>query len=199
MATDRLNNIKKQVVEENYMEPPEPSEMKGMRPSIVSSKNAHMEKPSKEDMGTQESQERSYDESNPEEGNTESYEAPQPMTSQPMPSGRVDVETFQEIAESIINEKWQELVSSMGNIAIWKEKVHTDILSIKQELVRVEDRFENLQRAILGRVEDYHKTISDVSVDIKALEQVFEKILQPLTTNIKELNRITDDLKGKKK
>ena len=61
----------------------------------------------------------------------------------------------------------------------------------------MEERFENLQKAILGRVEDYNRTISTVGTEMKALEGVLERILQPLVSNIKELSRITEDLKKK--
>ena len=42
---------------------------------------------------------------------------------QPYPQATTsdDSSRIQEIAEAIINEKWQELLSSVGNIAVWKE------------------------------------------------------------------------------
>ncbi len=192
---DRLNEIKKQVVNENSMEPPTPSNVEGMKQSIVEQEQPEVQKEAAPVAA-------------PVENNAANVTAPEVMPPtpgqgvamppvQPQPIQN-NVEMFQELAESIINEKWEELISSVGNITLWKEKVQTDILSIKQELIRVEDRFENLQKAILGRVEDYHRTISDVGGDIKALEQVFEKILQPLTSNIKELGKITDTLKKRK-
>lgn len=188
----RLNEIKKQVESEEIMNPPSPSGMSGMRPSIIQS-------------GDQEEFSDTPDESTSEEG--EEYESEpidvgmENINSQPnryQPNNQIDLEKFQLLAENIIHEKWEELISSVGNITLWKEKMSSDIISMKQEIIRIEERFENLQKAILGRVEEYHKTISDVGTDVKALEQVFEKILQPLTSNIKELNRITEDLKKRK-
>lgn len=103
-----------------------------------------------------------------------------------------------EIAEAIINEKWQELLSSVGNIAVWKEKVDTNILSMKQEIVRINDRFDNLQNAVLGKVKEYDVDMKNVNTEMKALEKVFERIIEPLTSNVKELNRITKELKDMK-
>ena len=89
-------------------------------------------------------------------------------------------------------------MASVGNLAIWKEKMQGDIRAVKQELLRVEERFENLQKAVLGRVEEYHKAITTVSTDVKALEKVLQRILDPLTKNIKELSKVTEKLKEKK-
>lgn len=106
-----------------------------------------------------------------------------------------DSDRVHEVAEAIINEKWQELLSSVGNIAVWKEKVDTNILSIKQEIVRINERFDNLQNAVLGKVKEYDVDMKNVHTEMKALEKVFEKIIEPLTSNVKELNKITKELK----
>lgn len=176
---NEFDEIKEEVGDE-MLEAPAPSRTSGMRPSVIS-------RPMQQEI--------------PEEQEFQpSMEMPQPITPAPAVSGvsgRANIETIEQIAESIVNEKWEDLMSSVGNIAIWKEKIQTDIRSIKQELIRVEERFENLQKAILGRVEEYHKTISTVGTEMKALEGVLERILQPLVSNIKELSRITEDLKKK--
>jgi len=108
-----------------------------------------------------------------------------------------NIDEIEELVESIINEKWRSLIENFGDMGIWKERARTEISSIKQELIRLENRFENLQRAIIGRITTYDENIREVGSEIKALEKVFEKIINPLTTNIKELDRITKQLKTK--
>ncbi|MBI2106819.1 hypothetical protein HYT57_02435 [Candidatus Woesearchaeota archaeon] len=104
-------------------------------------------------------------------------------------------EEIQEIAESIIEERWQEFMARAGNFELWKERTDREMVSIKQELIRTQDRFNNLQKAVLGKVSEYNENILNISTEMKALEKVFEKILDPLVTNIKELERITNKLK----
>ena len=111
---------------------------------------------------------------------------------------QIDMDRVHEIIEAIVSEKWEEVMGSVGNLAVWKEKVNNDITSIKQELVRLEERFEQLQGAVIGRVKDYDEGMKGIHTEMKALEKVFERILEPLTSNIKELNRITQDLKKSK-
>jgi len=104
---------------------------------------------------------------------------------------------IQEITESVVEEKWDELMDKVGDLRLWKEKINSDMTSIKQEILRTQNRFENLQAAVLGKVHDYNENIININNEMKALEKVFEKILQPLTENVKELSKITDKLKKK--
>ena len=83
----------------------------------------------------------------------------------------------------------------MGDLNVWKEKVRTDILSVKQELIRMDNKIESLQKIILGKVRDYDAHITEVGTDIKALEKVLQNVITPLSSNVKELSKITERLK----
>ncbi len=135
-------------------------------------------------------------------------ETPEPRSSQtsfeqPMPSaprgGSMDEERIHEIAEAVLNEKWDEFMSQTGNIILWKDRVNNEIISMKQEIIRVSQRVENLQNAIIGKVKEYGDDMKNIHTEMRALEKVFEKILEPLTDNIKELSKITEDLKLRRK
>ncbi|MBI4448281.1 hypothetical protein HY643_04835 [Candidatus Woesearchaeota archaeon] len=112
---------------------------------------------------------------------------------QPSPFGNL-----QSLVEEIVEEKWSELMVNVGDINVWKAKMVDDVESVKQEVVRMQSRFENMQSAVLGKVKEYNEGIKDIGVEMKALERVFEKIIEPLTMNVKELSRITEELRGKK-
>tara|TARA_Y100000034_G_scaffold133857_1_gene200681 strand:- start:7656 stop:8297 length:642 start_codon:yes stop_codon:yes gene_type:complete len=106
---------------------------------------------------------------------------------------------IQEVAESIVDEKWQELTAKLGDFNMWKDRVENEITAVKQEVIRTQSNFANLQRAVFGKVSEYNENISGLNTEMKALEKVFEKIMQPLTSNVKELGKITQKLKGKSK
>jgi len=108
-------------------------------------------------------------------------------------------ERIHEISEAIVNEKWEEFISKIGDLPIWKERVNSNIIGIKQELIRTQERFDNLEKAVLGKVGEYGKGIEEIHTEMKALEKVFEKILEPLVSNVKELDRITEKMKSMKK
>ncbi len=109
--------------------------------------------------------------------------------------GRDTEDMIERIAESIIDEKWQKIVESVGDLNVWKERIRTDILSVKQELVRLDNKVESLQKIILGKVRDYDQHITEVGTDIKALEKVLQNVITPLSSNVKELGKITERLK----
>jgi len=115
---------------------------------------------------------------------------------QPLQQPRYNYDDVQEIVESVVEEKWQTLISGIGDLAIWKSKTEDDLSSVKQEILRVEERIDNLQRSVLGKVDEYNKNISKVNTEVQALEKVFQKIMEPFTQNVKELSRLTKDLKA---
>lgn len=145
-----------------------------------------------------------------EEGTPENLveEAPEPESNEmnlsnykqsySQPSLDLSSNQIQEIVESIVEEKWEDLISKVGDINLWKENVNNDIESIKQEVLRVQERFNNLQNILIGKVTEYNKGVIELNSEMKALEQVMQKIIEPLTMNVKELGRITADLKKKK-
>jgi len=128
-----------------------------------------------------------------------SQQGPQQKMGQPsqISPQRQTIEQIEEIAESIIDEKWDELMADVGDITIWKEKTTDEIEAIKQEVIRLRNSFENLQVGVIGKVNEYNKNIGNVSAEMKALTQLFQKIIEPLTSNVKELGRITQAMKKK--
>lgn len=122
--------------------------------------------------------------------------------SQPLPQQRIqktNQEEIEALIESIVKEKWDDMVGEIGDLSLWKESVRNDISSLKQGLLRLENRFQSLQQTIIGKVQDYNKSIQEVGSDLNALEDVLKKIITPLSVNVKELNKITEELKKSKK
>src|SRR3989344_1521462 len=105
----------------------------------------------------------------------------------PFPSMNLDIDRVQELAETIVNERWEDLMGKMGNLPVWRERTSVDLAAVKQELLRLESRFEQLQGAVLGRVKEYDEGVRSLHTEMKALEKVFQQILEPLVSNIKEL------------
>ena len=105
----------------------------------------------------------------------------------------------EELIEAVIEEKWQEFMSRLGDMESWKIRTDDDLTSIKQEVIRLGKRFDNLQNSVVQKVGEYSQSIVDINTEIKALEKVFQNIIDPLTSNIKELSRITQDLKKREK
>ncbi len=104
-------------------------------------------------------------------------------------------EDVEELAESIIEEKWQRMTEEFGDLFAWKERTDNDLGAVKQELMRLERRFETLQGAVVGKVKEYGEDVGDVGVEIKALGKLLSNIINPLVDNVKALEDVVKELK----
>lgn len=132
---------------------------------------------------------------NESSGIEDSMMGPPMSSATPQIPQRQNVEQIEEIAEAIVDERIQEFSSTIGDINMWKERVNSEISAIKQEVIRLRNHVENLQTTMIGKVEGYNKSVQSMSIEMKALSSVMEKIMQPLTMNVKELSRITETFK----
>ncbi len=106
--------------------------------------------------------------------------------------GREEVE---EIVETIIQEKWEDLIDDIKKVVKWKQEIETKIAKIEQEIDNLKDNFSSLQKAIFGKINEYDKGITDVGTEIKAMQQVFKKVLPDLTSNVNQLSGIVRKMK----
>ncbi|UZE93789.1 MAG: hypothetical protein IB618_03410 [Candidatus Pacearchaeota archaeon] len=103
---------------------------------------------------------------------------------------------MEELAEEIINEKWQEFMRKAGDIPEFKTNVKSRLKSAEDRTKRLERAFERLQETTLLRVQEQGRDIKALSTEIGALEGAFSKILEPLTTSVKELIELSEEIKG---
>jgi len=121
-----------------------------------------------------------------------------PMQMQPQsmvpPQQNTDSDV-EELIEAIIEEKWQDVEKDISKVLEWKESIDETITSMQNEITRLGKNFDDLHKALLGKVEDYDKNILHVGVQLKAMEQAFSKVLPVFTNNVQELDRITSRMK----
>lgn len=111
----------------------------------------------------------------------------------------VDTEAIEEIAESIINEKWEEARAKISSIAEWKDYTENRLGSMEERNKRVEKALDSLQAALLGKVQQYGQDIKSLNTEMKSIEGAFSKLLSPLSANIQELQKITGKMGQEKK
>lgn len=108
-----------------------------------------------------------------------------------------DLSSAEELIEAIIDEKWNELVKDINKIVEWKNKTENKITSLEQQFNDLKGDFDKLHQAIIGKIGEYDKNILEVGSEIKAMENVFSKVLPVFTENVNELSRITQKMKKK--
>lgn len=137
-------------------------------------------------------------------GQPQSRGGPQMPSDQPtMQSSGMDISQMnsvstEELVEALIDEKWNELVRSLNKIIEWKEKANSKIDKMEQGFLDMQKNFDNLHKAVVGKIGEYDKHILDVGAEIQAMEKVFQKVLPTFTDNVRELSRITDNIKKTK-
>lgn len=109
-----------------------------------------------------------------------------------------DKEAMEELIEEIIDEKWTDFSSNINKIVEWKTKTEARMDSMEEKIEQLQKGFDELHKAILGRIGEYDKHISEIGTDIKAMEKVFQKVLPIFTQNVNELSRLVKSTKKKK-
>ncbi len=115
--------------------------------------------------------------------------------SQGMDSQENLYERIEEIAEGLIDEKWEDLISEVKKIIEWKQKTEETQVKITSDLDKLKEDFKVLHQSVLGKVEEYDKRMQDVGTELKAVGKVFKDVIPVFTENVKELRSITKNSK----
>lgn len=103
-----------------------------------------------------------------------------------------DIETINEIAEQIIYEKTAQLKNQITLLIRFKEEITLEVEKLNERLLKIENILNELQIAILGKIGDYGKDIKNIAKEMHSTQNSFSKILNPLTDNIREMQKITE-------
>lgn len=105
---------------------------------------------------------------------------------------------IEEIAEGIIDEKWDSLIEEVKKIVEWKEGVEGTINHLQSEVQKLNEDFKELHQGVLGKLEDYDTRMGEVGTELKAVGKVFKDVVPEFVENVKELKGITKVVKKKK-
>ncbi len=115
-----------------------------------------------------------------------------------VPAFKPQTGEIEEVVESIIEEKWEEIAKDINRIIGWKNKVEAKLSSIEQDFNNLKEDFDKLHNAVIGKIGEYDRNILTVGAEVKAMEKVFSKVLPVFTENVNELSKITDSIKKRK-
>ncbi len=135
--------------------------------------------------------------------------APQMQQMQQMPAmqqqqygyapAQASTESFEEIAESIVEEKWKDVSKEVAKTTEFKELITSRLDRLEQSVNDIKGDVDTLHKAIISKIGEYDKSLIDVGTELKAMEKVFQKVLPGLTENVSELSRITSKVKAARK
>ena len=78
----------------------------------------------------------------------------------------------------------------MKKILEWKDKSEIRLNQMEGKIKEIGESLNSLHKNLLNKIYDYDRNITDVGVEIKAMEKVFQKVLPSLTENVNKLDRL---------
>lgn len=100
------------------------------------------------------------------------------------------VETINEIATQIVDEKTAQLKKQISLFTGFREEIALEVEKMNERLSKIENTLNQLQTAILRKIGDYGEDIQNIAKEMRLTQDSFSKILNPLTDNIRELQKI---------
>ncbi len=108
------------------------------------------------------------------------------------------LDTIQQVLEQIIEEKWQAAASDIAAIKSGLKSTNSNVDMIDQKIEKLGQRIDGIQNVMLGKTEDYNKTMSDVNIELQAFEKVIDRLVPTISDSIKELRDLVDEMKHTK-
>jgi len=139
-----------------------------------------------------------YSETDGEQTEEQEESAPQQQYSYNYGQKPVNAEYVEEIAEEIINEKWNEFKSSVGDISELKNYIDSRLSNLNERIKKIDINIEKIKSVILEKIQENSRDVKNMSAEMQALQSVFSKVLQPFVSSVRELNEIMDKIKSRK-
>ena len=121
----------------------------------------------------------------------QSFQAPKEI----QPPISIDEERIHQVAEAIIDEKWEELTQDIKKVIEWKENSENRLARIEQQIIDMRLSIDSLTKSMMSKISAYDQNIVDVGTEVKAMEKVFQKVLPSLTESVNKLDRMTKGYK----
>jgi len=101
-------------------------------------------------------------------------------------------EDTEAIVESLIEEKWQDLQQQLKQITEWKERIDSQVIKLTQEMGLLKENFDKLHEGVLGKISEYDNNLKDVGSSVKAMDEVFKKVLPTMTESVNKLSKLAN-------
>jgi len=102
---------------------------------------------------------------------------------------------IEEITESLIDQKWDELIAEVKKIVEWKGRIETNQQKLQNDVDRLKEDFKLLHQGVLGKLDDYDARMRDVGTELAAVGKVFKDVIPEFVDNVKELSSLTGRMK----
>ena len=102
-------------------------------------------------------------------------------------------ENVSEIAEGIMTEKLVEVKKQATEFIRTSKLLQSQFTNLDERLKKIENTIDQLQMQIIGKISDYGKEIEDVNKEMRAMQNSFSKMINPVLD--KKRQKTTKDKK----
>lgn len=191
LPIDLIRNMRSQGLDNNQII--QSLQREGYSSSVIFDAMNQADMPSGDPVQKDYTSDQGYSEPQYDSGMQENYGRSQNIQTV-QPSFQTDIST-EELVEAIIDEKWNDLMRDLNKIVEWKNFANNKLVSMEQKIEDLKREFDKLHSALISKIDDYDKNITNVGAEVRAMEKVFSKVLPVFTENISELSRITRGMK----
>lgn len=104
--------------------------------------------------------------------------------------GYLGTETITEIAEQVVDEKFNEYNKKTGDVVSFKTIIQEKVTNIEERLKRIENTIDKLQHAVIQKIGEFGETNSFIRKDLENLHNTTSKLMNPLIDNYRELEKL---------
>lgn len=101
----------------------------------------------------------------------------------------VDIETVRDITKQVLEESLLKLKTQINEVMKLKTELKFEMQDMENRLKKVEDIIQQLQFSIIKKMGDYGEAISGISNEIKATQESFSKMINPILDKKRGINR----------
>ena len=166
-------------IPESIQQFPEQSGFSGMQPSIGS--RQYQQNQEVQEVQEYQPETQIETEYQPQETQNQDSSYPQYQYQEYQPPNTTDIETINDIASQILEEKTKNFKKELILLTKFKKESEEKIKQIDVRLTKIENNFEELQIAIIKKIGDYGEDIKNISNEMHSTQESFSKILNPLT------------------
>jgi len=117
----------------------------------------------------------------PQQYSPEQYAYSQPATEQQgYYQQSIDLETIRDISRQETDEAVKKIKEQLNSLEKMKIEMRFEMQDIENRLLRVESVINELQSAIIKKIGEYGTSISNISNEIRATQNSFAKIINPV-------------------
>lgn len=104
------------------------------------------------------------------------------------------IRDIQEVAEAIVAERWEVISKEFDKIRASQEDVVRKVDELTTTLSNFESRVNNLEAGVFEKIRTFNDTVEKIGAEIKAMEQIFSKIIPSFSATVARLSEVADKM-----